>query len=135
MTTIPESLRRSVQERARGRCEYCLIHEDFLFAHHQPDHIIAEQHGGPTTLDNLAWSCTFCNRHKGSNIASVDPQTGKVVTLFNPRTQQWKRHFRLNGPRIEPLTANGRATVFLLQFNISSRIDDRLDLMSTGDYP
>ncbi len=23
----------------------------------QIDHIIAEQHGGPTTLSNLAWSC------------------------------------------------------------------------------
>ena len=25
--SVPERLRRQVQERAQGRCEYCLIHE------------------------------------------------------------------------------------------------------------
>jgi len=25
---IPERLRRQVRERAQGRCEYCLIHEE-----------------------------------------------------------------------------------------------------------
>ena len=30
-STIPERLRRQVQERARGRCEYCLIHEADMY--------------------------------------------------------------------------------------------------------
>jgi hypothetical protein len=28
-------------------------------------------------LANLSWSCTQCNLHKGSNIASIDPRTGE----------------------------------------------------------
>jgi 5-methylcytosine-specific restriction endonuclease McrA len=135
MSDIPEWMRRAVRERAQGRCEYCLLMEGREIFPHEPDHIIGVKHGGLATLENLAWSCSFCNRHKGSDIASIDPVTGRIAPFFHPRKQQWKRHFRLNGPRIEPLTASGRATAFLLQFNIQSRIDDRLDLMASGDYP
>jgi len=102
---------------------------------HEPDHLIAEKHGGSTTFDNLAWACFFCNRHKGSDIASIDTQTGRIVELFNPRKQQWKRHFHLNGPRIDGITASGRATAALLQFNLQQRIGDRLNLITTGHYP
>jgi len=109
--------------------------EGFSFLPHEPDHIVAEKHAGATTLENLAWACFFCNRHKGSDISSVDPISGRIVPLFNPRKQQWKRHFRLNGPRIEPLTANGRATAFLLQFNVQERLKDRRNLMASGNYP
>jgi len=30
-------------------------------------------------IDNLALCCTVCNRFKGSDIASVDPDTGQVT--------------------------------------------------------
>jgi len=56
-THIPAELRRLVINRANGRCEYCLVPQDAIFAPHQPDHIIAEQHGGETEADNLALSC------------------------------------------------------------------------------
>jgi len=101
----------------------------------EADHIIAEKHRGKTTLENLAWACVICNRNKGPDISSIDPLHDTVVALFNPRKHQWKRHFRLNGPRIEPLTASGRATEFLLQFNIPERIEQRLALISNGRYP
>jgi len=29
--SVPERLRRQVQERAQGRCEYCLIHESDMY--------------------------------------------------------------------------------------------------------
>jgi len=48
---------------------------------HQPDHIIARQHGGQTTADNLAFACIHCNRHKGPNIASIDPIYGDLKKL------------------------------------------------------
>lgn len=38
----------------------------------QIDHIIARQHGGRTSPDNLALSCFHCNTHKGPNIARID---------------------------------------------------------------
>lgn len=88
-TYIPAALRRLVYERAGGRCEYCLIHEDDVFAVHEIDHIIAEKHGGPTEADNLALSCALCNKYKGSDIASVDPDTGEIVPLYHPRRARW----------------------------------------------
>jgi HNH endonuclease len=51
------------------------------------DHGIAEQHGGQTALDNLALFCTMCNRRKGSDIGSVDPELGIFGPLLHPRTQ------------------------------------------------
>lgn len=132
---IPEHLRRQVREQARGRCEYRLLHDEDAILSHEVDHIIAEKHGGPTALDNLAWACAACNRFKGTDFGSMDPATSKLVHLFHPRRQQWHRHFRLIGPRIEPLTASGRATERLLHLNDEARIQDRLALSSIGHYP
>jgi hypothetical protein len=135
MTDIPKHLRRLVQERAQGKCEYCLIHEDFVMAPHEPDHILSEKHAGATTAENLAWACTLCNRFKGSDVGSFDPLSQKFVPLFNPRAQHWHRHFKLNGAVIEPVTASGRVTVFLLRFNDIARVDDRAVLIESEDYP
>ena len=82
-TYIPVQLRRLVYERANSCCEYCLIPEITSFSSHQIDHIIAEKHGGMTTADNLALSCSLCNKNKGSDIASIDPVTNEIVALFN----------------------------------------------------
>jgi hypothetical protein len=92
---------------------------------HEIDHVIAEKHGGETHFDNLALCCTLCNRRKGSGLASVDPQTREIVLLFHPRKDQWEDHFRFDYPRIEPLTAIGRATARLLGFNIEVRLAER----------
>jgi hypothetical protein len=132
---IPERLRRQVQERAQGRCEYCLIHEVDMYYPHEADHVIAEKHGGSTSLANLAWACFYCNRFKGSDLSSVDPLSHKIVPLFNPREQSWKRHFRLNGGLIEGITASGRATVALLHLNDPERVAYRLGLIDIGHYP
>jgi hypothetical protein len=134
-TAVSERLRRQVQGRAQGRCEYCLVHERDMYYPHEPDHVIAEKHGGPTTLDNLAWSCFYCNRFKGSDLASIDPNSQKVVVLFHPREQRWNRHFRLNGALIEGITASGRATATLLHMNDSERVAYRLGLIEIGHYP
>ena len=134
-TSIPERLRRQVRERAAGRCEYCLIHEEDMYYPHEPDHITAARHGGATSLENLALACFSCNRFKGSDLASIDPTSRRVVTLFHPRTQHWQRHFRLNGALIEAMTASGRATVALLHFNDEERIAHRLGLIEIGHFP
>ncbi|MGH2502580.1 MAG: HNH endonuclease [Ktedonobacterales bacterium] len=53
VTHISVALRREVVGRADSRCEYCGVPEDTRIARHEPDHIIGEQHGGVTSLDNL----------------------------------------------------------------------------------
>ncbi len=102
---------------------------------HEPDHIIALKHRGKTASDNLAYACFECNRAKGSDIASLDPATGKLTALYNPRAQRWIDHFRFNGPVIEPLTPEGRVTVALLKLNLAARVAIRDNLMREGRYP
>jgi hypothetical protein len=135
MTYIPVALRRAVYERAGGRCEYCRLHEDDSYMPHEVDHIYAEKHGGETVADNLCLCCVICNRHKGSDLASLDPLTGEVAALFHPRKDKWTDHFRLNGAIVEPLTAQGRVTVQLLQMNKRERLTERQLLIVLGRFP
>ena len=128
-------LRKLVHGRAEGRCEYCLIHEDDSLHRHQPDHIIARKHRGETTEENLAFSCVFCNSLKGSDIASVDIETGRIIALFNPRTDVWREHFRIEAALIAPLTPAARATEYLLQLNRPDLIAVRQSLIAAGRYP
>jgi hypothetical protein len=131
-THIPAALRRLVRERAADRCEYCLILESVTFAPHCIDHILAEKHGGKTEAENLANSCILCNQRKGSDLSSIDYETGQVVTLFHPRRDRWKDHFRPVGALIEPLTPTGRATERLLQLNHPDRVEEREQLVAAG---
>ncbi len=122
---ISAALRRLVYDRANGCCEYCFTPEFAAFASHEVDHIIAEKHGGSTQGDNLALSCSLCNKHKGSDLASIDPQTGEMMSLYHPRRDCWPEHFSLTGAEFAPLTPVGRVTVRLLQLNRSDRVEER----------
>lgn len=72
-TSIPERLRRQVRERAGGRCEYCLIPEADMYYPHEPDHSIAEKHGGPTSLISPPRLCRVCGaKRTETNIPERD---------------------------------------------------------------
>lgn len=124
-THVPAALRRLVRERAGERCEYCLVPERTTFAPHWIDHVVAEKHGGQTDAGNLALACVLCNQRKGSDLSSIDPETGALVPLFNPRQDRWRDHFQLVGSCMEPLSPIGRVTVRLLQLNHADRIRER----------
>ena len=134
-TRISPALRKEVRERAKGCCEYCLLPEEQAFFPHEPDHIIATKHGGQSTADNLALACFDCNRFKGSDIASIDPDSGELSRLFDPRTQEWAEHFSIDGGLIEPRTASGRVTELVLKLNLQSRVEVREILAKMGRYP
>jgi hypothetical protein len=131
-THIPAALRRHVRQRAGERCEYGLIPETLPWAAHTIDHIVAEKHGGATGADNLALAFALCDARKGSDLASIDEQTGAIEPLFHPRRHRWADHFQLMAGRIEPRTATGRATVRLLCFNRPDRVRERELLIATG---
>ncbi len=135
MTYIPEALRRTVIDRAKSCCEYCLMPQASKLFTFEVDHIIAEKHRGKTQADNLCLSCLDCNRCKGSDFATFDPDSGDIALLFNPRQDRWTDHFRLNGAEIEPLTPQGRVTVFLLHLNDEARLNERAALIAAGRYP
>ncbi|RLC12738.1 MAG: HNH endonuclease [Deltaproteobacteria bacterium] len=134
-TYISAKLRRMVYERAGGCCEYCLIPETAALAVHEIDHIIAQKHGGLTQADNLALSCAICNKHKGSDLASLDPITGEIVALYHPRRERWSDHFQLREGLLTGLTPTGRVTVKLLQLNNPYRIQERNLLILSGIFP
>jgi 5-methylcytosine-specific restriction endonuclease McrA len=78
-TFIPAELRRVVQARSQGLSEYCLIDENDTCLGCQIDHIISDKYGGPTSEDNLAVACVFCNQSKGSDVGSIILETYKFV--------------------------------------------------------
>ena len=135
MSYISPAIRAKVRERANERCEYCHVPEDFTFDAHEVDHIYAEKHGGETVEANLCLSCWICNRHKGSDLTSLDPQTRQITPLFHPRDDRWADHFQLDGGIINPITPQGRVTVRLLQLNKRERVDERQLLIALGRYP
>ncbi len=122
-----------VRERANQCCEYCRTPHFALPLPFQIDHIIAEQHGGVTDENNLALACAHCNRHKGPNIAGLDPDTGELVRLFNPRTDSWRDHFHLDGATAVGMTAIGRATVEVLALNSGDQLLLRAELLLNGE--
>lgn len=131
-TYISIALRRLVHDRAAHACEYCLMPEIAVFVPHEVDHVIAEKHGGQTDENNLALACTICNKHKGSDLASIDPSNGEIVRLYQPSHDRWRDHFQLEDGEILPLTAIGRVTVRLLQMNRSERVEERRLLLQAG---
>ena len=130
---VPDELRSAVTHRANGRCEYCLIHEHDAGFSHQIDHIVSRKHGGLATLENLALACAL-QSYKGADVASIDPQAGQLIRLFNPRQDRWADHFRVEGGTIESLSAIGAVTVRLLRLNAPERIAERLLLQELGRY-
>jgi hypothetical protein len=132
---VSSALRQAVIQRARGRCEYCLYPVDASLFTFEMEHVVAEKHGGATSFDNLALACPYCNRFKGTDLGSLDPQTGQLTPFFNPRTQVWTDHFRLEGAQLVPLTAEARVTIAILQLNQSDRLVERERLIQAGEYP
>lgn len=132
---ISAALRRLVAQQASNACEYCLLPEAFSIYRHEVDHVIALKHGGQTVAENLVLACLPCNRYKGSDLTSFDPESGALTPLFNPCNQSWADHFGLAGGTILGLTPVGRTTVFLLRLNESSRLQLRQALAQQGLYP
>ncbi|PSB41004.1 HNH endonuclease [filamentous cyanobacterium Phorm 6] len=125
MSYVPATLRRVVTQRAGDQCEYCLFPQTASLFTFEMEHIIAEKHDGITESENLALSCPCCNRFKGTDLGSIDPETRQLTPFFNPRVQEWSDHFRLEGGAIVPRTAEGRVTAKILQFNLLERILER----------
>lgn len=134
MTYLSEAVRRLVTMRANGRCEYCGIDEKYTVKRHEVDHIYAEKHGGSSETDNLCLSCLICNRFKGSDLCSLDPETSEISALFHPRRDVWDEHFSLQEAQIIGRTPKGRVTVKILQMNAPERLSERRILISLSLY-
>jgi hypothetical protein len=129
------ALKKAVRERAVFCCEYCHFPEAFTAVPFHFDHIIARKHGGQTTLENLALSCCNCNRFKWTDLAGIDPHSGEIIPLFNPRSDEWRNHFSWDSSILIALTPSARATIEALQINRLDAIQSRNLLIDEGLFP
>jgi hypothetical protein len=83
---------------------------------------------------NLAFACPHCNRHKGPNIAGLDPESGGLVRLFHPRDDVWNQHFEFQGARVTGKTAIGRTTIRVLAMNAEDLLLLRNELLKENNW-
>jgi hypothetical protein len=120
---VSSDTREWIRQQAQDACEYCQLPQRASVLPHQVDHIIGRQHGGSDDVEKLCLCCVRCNLKKGPNIASIDPETRAIVALVHPRRQSWREHFSVRSDRtVHGLTAEGRATVQLLDMNDAMRV-------------
>lgn len=98
------------------------------------DHVKSLKHGGLHHLDNLAFSCVFCNRYKGTDVGTF-LSDNQFIRFFNPRIDIWSAHFQLDGALISPKTEIGKATIKILRFNDIDRLIERQELIDENRYP
>jgi hypothetical protein len=136
-TYIPLALRQKVAETARHRCGYCRTPAALIGMPLDIEHIMPEAQGGSSDEDNLWLACPNCNQKKWMKTSAIDPQTGDVVILFNPRQQVWQDHFAWedDGLYIIGVTAIGRATVEALDMNNAYIVHTRQVWIQWGLHP
>jgi 5-methylcytosine-specific restriction endonuclease McrA len=125
--SISEIIRQQVSAEANHCCEYCRTSRRLIGMPLVIDHVIPQVAGGGNERTNLAAACYRCNEFKGAKTHALDPATGELVPLFNPRTQLWSVHFTwaIGGSHIVGLSPTGRATVVALRLNNEYIVETR----------
>lgn len=131
---VSSKLRQQVAERAHFCCEYCLSFEEHSFIKFQIEHIISMKHGGETQLDNLAYSCFYCNSNKGTDLGTI-LEPDQFVRFYNPRKDRWTKHFELSHHILVSKTAIGEATIKIFKINQEERLIERLALLEAEAFP
>lgn len=137
MSDLPKKLEQEIRRAAKNRCGYCLGEQRYIFAWLEIEHLHPRAKGGKTVRENLWLACPFCNAFKGAQTHGTDPKTKRKVPLFNPRTQNWKSHFKFADDRATILgkTVCGRATISALKLNHELALSTRKLWVSVGWYP
>jgi hypothetical protein len=129
--------RQIVEERAGGRCEYCLSPVAYSPDPFAVEHIVPRSRGGSHRPANLAFSCQGCNSYKYTRIEAVDPASGERVPLYHPRRDHWREHFAWNEDftQMVGLTSIGRATIARLDLNRPHVMNLRRLLVAVAQHP
>jgi hypothetical protein len=135
--TVHAALRRLIEQRAGGCCEYCRSQARFSTQTFSLEHILPRSAGGVTSAENLAWACQGCNSHKYTRTQAIDPATKRLAPLFHPRLHRWEEHFAWDEQYelVIGLTATGRATVEALRLNRVELVNLRRVLYAAGEHP
>ena len=115
-------------------CEYCHWVNEFLppAPASRSIWLVPQSLGGSDDPDNLALACRRCDERRYNFVAGYDRVTKTIVTLFNPRTEQWGQHFAwsIDGKNIIGNTATVRATVSRFDLN-DERYDEKDSIRNT----
>ncbi len=127
-------MRETVRRRARFLCEYCYTNERWQYVRFTIDHIIPNDDDSP---ENLALACFHCNRRKSNKISVYDERIKKEISLFNPRTDNWKDHFAWSDDKITIIakTETGKITIDLLELNRERILQIRLADVAVKRHP
>jgi len=123
-----------VHERAKFFCEYCQTSQRTIGQAMHVEHINPD---GGDDITNLCLACSSCNLSKALATSALDPETGLVTSLFNPRIEVWSDHFiwSEDGETVFGLTPTGRATIIRLKMNLPRLIEARRIWVSAGVHP
>lgn len=126
-----------IRQRASACCEYCLSQDQYSSSSFSIEHIIPLAKAGTNNLGNLAYSCQGCNNYKGIATDAIDPATGLIVPLYNPRTESWSDHFQWTDDffYIAGTSPIGRATVQRLRLNRDNVVRLRQILVVLALHP
>jgi hypothetical protein len=134
---VSAELRRALLAAAGWRCGYCQTSELISGAPLEVDHLTPQSRGGLTVEQNLWLACRACNASKSDRQNAIDPVSGALVPLFNPRTNIWSEHFAWSaeGILMAGITSIGRATIHALDLNRVSLVVARSTWVRHGLHP
>ncbi len=134
---ILESVRACAREAAGHACGYCQSPQHLVMGKLEIEHIVPRARGGSDEESNLWLSCSLCNRYKGAQTESRDPETNEIVRLYNPRTDDWHQHFAWlsEGVKVTGRTPIGRASVLALNINNEVAVEVRRNWVLAGWHP
>ena len=137
MRRIADDLRKRLAESAKNRCGYCLMPQEIVPMLLEIEHLLPQALGGDDDEANLWLACRACNSYKHAKTHGDDQRTARTVKLFNPRTQNWREHFKFSADKsiIIGRTACGRATVAALKMNTEQSVSARKVWAAAGWYP
>jgi len=134
---VSAKVRKLVEERARGLCEYCLSPLNHSTHNFSIEHILPKVKGGTNAFENLALACQGCNGYKYDKTVAQDPISKKIVPLYHPRLHRWREHFDWSSDysNIVGISATGRATVKMLRLNREGVVNLRNLLRKDKKHP
>lgn len=126
-----------IAQRANHRCEYCKAPEVVFNFPFEVEHVVPLSRRGSNDEANLALACRSCNLRKGNRISGVSSTSSVEVRFFQPREEEWGKHFQVNVESGEVVgkTPVGEVTVGYLEMNSSAQVAARQLWIRLGLFP
>lgn len=122
---------------SKGLCEYCQNQVAFSFSPFSIELLNRRINFGKPTIENMIYICQSCSNYRNFSANGFDTISGKNSTLFNPRTDEWSKHFTWSDDFnfLIGLTSKGRTTIEKMQLNRETLIKYRCILISINKHP